>query len=478
MIRSISNGLLCASLCLLLPAPPAHAQSGAPAVVTDPIFSWSTHYTRCTSFAAGNCTSFSGPVDTRFTMGLVKSNFPSFDSKDGVDGQRDNVLMWGYNYDLEGARINKAEPAFKQQIESSFWDGRQQLVEYNWDFMNAAGAQWRPLYYIIRTAPAGGDTPAFDTSLMQIKMCEGCANFELSPGGNVNIGIFEPEQRTSRLDVNNTILNAGPGAGENRYGIASKLDFNLRSTGDTGVFAGGLSRATWSGQRAQADTLGEIVGQQGLAEISGESVVARSVTNYTAGLEGRAWFTGLGVGGGSSDLIGVLAQSSAHGPGPYKVNGYGLYVASPARKGMSVTYDNGAGIFVQDMKGYGEQIQGSIVIDKQTGGGGSKGNIALLGGDFDSGHLAAGSGHLWYDDTHDHWRAKEGPPASATDGGALVTGSGSAEYGPLLWSLKPTTACTTICEKEGLSCQDAYPLSGGAAVGCANKTVAKSCLCK
>ncbi len=102
-------------------------------------------------------------------------------------------------------------------------------------------------------------------------------------------------------------------------------------------------------------------------------------------------------------------------------------------------------------------MQGSLLIDAQTGGGGSgaKGNLLMLGGGFDDGHLALGAGHLWYDAGAGLFRAKAGAPSSAGDGKAVVTGTGSASHGPLLWGNGADPDFDTgaeVCAASGLTC--------------------------
>src|SRR4029077_10495577 len=96
-------------------------------------------------------------------------------------------------------------------------------------------------------------------------------------------------------------------------------------------------------------------------------------------------------------------QASGHGTGNFTIDGlYGALIASPNIKGPGVTINYGAGLRIQDMRGYGNVEQGSIIVNPQTGGGGTgtKGNFVMKGGDFDSGHINLGSGPLWYDDAH------------------------------------------------------------------------------
>ncbi len=210
---------------------------------------WPTSYTRCASFPGlwGDCPSFGGRVEANLGFTVVTPVFPNTNvSQDGVDGQTDNVLMWGYNFSpLNGGRLNFAEAKFVQQIESSFYDGTQQLIEYNWDYQNAAGIQWRPLYFRIRTAPEGGPGPTLDTGSLQIRMCADCENLDLTSSGNVNIGSFNAANDSSRLAVRSEIGSL-PSPSSSRFGASHNLVLTPAGGASADLLAGTSDRAAWN----------------------------------------------------------------------------------------------------------------------------------------------------------------------------------------------------------------------------------------
>lgn len=71
-------------------------------------------------------------LDTPFSVFVGKATF---------NGTRDDILFVGYNLsgDTGDTRINTSEPAFKLGIEANYNTGAQHFLEYNWDYMNAAG---------------------------------------------------------------------------------------------------------------------------------------------------------------------------------------------------------------------------------------------------------------------------------------------------------------------------------------------------
>ena len=161
-----------------------------------------------------------------------------------------------------------------------------------------------------------------------------------------------------------------------------------------------------------------------------------------------------------ANCVGGRFQASAHGTGSAITVSrlFGLVASSPEPKGAGVTVKAGGGLLIEDQMGFGEDdSQGSVFITPQSGGGGSgtKGNIVMAGGGYDDGHINLDSGHLWYDDTFNHFRVSEGAPRSPSDGRAIITGSGKDRYGVLLWA-DPATGefdtGQTVCTAEGLTC--------------------------
>jgi hypothetical protein len=63
-----------------------------------------------------------------------------------------------------------------------------------------------------------------------------------------------------------------------------------------------------------------------------------------------------------------------------------------------------------------------------------------------------------------------------SNGKRVVTGTGSTTSGPSLWAAA-STSCTTACTNQALSCNDAYPATGGASVGCGSTSNVRNCNC-
>jgi len=432
---------------------------------------WPTRYTRCTSFngVGAPCASYQGQVDAVMALGVggMLSPVPGV-SRDGVDGQRNNILVWGYNVDPStGGRVNWTESKFVQQIESSFYDGTQQLIEYNWDYQNAAGIQWRPLYFRLLTAPAAGPLVQ-DTSELQIKMCATCQNLNLSSHGNVSVGGFGFGWDSVRLSVLHEVSGVGSTT-DDRYGIYSSLRWRPAGTTTAEVLSGTTSEAVWEASGASASSVGFLVGGQGIAEIRGDQPTARTVTGHAAGLEARCAIRSGVTGGGSAKCYGLRAEASGPAEGTFSVPVLaGVLVASPGTTGANVTISRGAGILINDQRGYGSVSQGSLVIDPQTGGNGtgSKGNLLMAGGGFDDGHLSLGGGHIWFDPAGRRFRVKSQAPTAQADGTPLVTGTGSDSHGLLKWGDGRDPTFDTgleVCAASGLTCVRTMSTSGEAA---------------
>jgi hypothetical protein len=86
------------------------------------------------------------------------------------------------------------------------------------------------------------------------------------------------------------------------------------------------------------------------------------------------------------------------------------------------TITNYAGVLIEDMNNGAVTATNadSIRIAAQTADGsvGTDGNINMLGGDWDDGHIQLGAAHIWYDGTN--LRAKLSVPTSAGDGTILL----------------------------------------------------------
>jgi hypothetical protein len=125
------------------------------------------------------------------------------------------------------------------------------------------------------------------------------------------------------------------------------------------------------------------------------------------------------------------------------------------------------GVRIEDLKGYGTANH-AIHVESQSGGDGDAGNIHMDGGGATSGHLRLGDGHLWYDDSSNAFRWKDGaggaPPTGAGDGAPLHSPVGmSDDWGEALWGAKGGAASSgsLVCAQAGLECVGAFDLGAG-----------------
>lgn len=119
---------------------------------------------------------------------------------------------------------------------------------------------------------------------------------------------------------------------------------------------------------------------------------------------------------------------------------------------------------IMDQQAFDTSSSAPIVrLDAQTCGGvacsdGNAGNWTMAGGAYNNGHIVlggigAGGTHLWRDSTINQLKMRpDRPPFSASDGDALVTGSGVSTHGPAFWAISDGSAMDTgneICGYTG-----------------------------
>jgi hypothetical protein len=433
---------------------------------------WPTAYDRCTDFPV--C-SPSGRIASRFILGVNTQDF---------DGQIDHVLMLAYNYAVGGMKINPADAALKLQIEGSYWDStsKVQWQEINLDYWPIGGTQWRPLYTRIATGGSGAGSE-LNKMDWQWRTAENSETFHINDAGDGGIEVGEFFSQSSHKALITQSIRSTAVANASQGATKSVVDLNLDATSAAGFEYVGDEGQAIASNFSQSNSFTALVGTRGLASINGPSDGSRTVTNYAAGLEGRCWITSSGSTPVSlAACLGGRFQASAHGTGsnvslPIMA---GVFVASPALKGAGTTINHGAGIWLSDQKGYGSMDEASLRIDPQTGGGGSgaRGNLLMLGGGWDDGHLQLQAGHIWFDKTARIFRTANTSPASEGAGNAVVTGSGATTRGPLLWGATGTS-CDSVCSSQGLVCQSGYSLGNGSAkIACSSTSKDKACMCR
>jgi hypothetical protein len=93
------------------------------------------------------------------------------------------------------------------------------------------------------------------------------------------------------------------------------------------------------------------------------------------------------------------------------------------------TATNVYGLYMEDMTGEARTTLDAIHIEAQngTGSGAAFGNIVMAGGNWNTGHMMYGPGHVWMDQSANVLRFKATAPASESDGTDLTAGAGGGE---------------------------------------------------
>lgn len=146
-----------------------------------------------------------------------------------------------------------------------------------------------------------------------------------------------------------------------------------------------------------------------------------------SGLEGAPEVLSTGPGT-TLDVVTGLKTGGTLGGSSYKINNlFGGYFGSWALGSMAgVQVDRAYGVFVGDQQGSilgGLENHAILVAAQSTGGSGSRGNVTLAGGNWNDGHLALGTRHLWIDGAGS-LRMKNGAPVSDADGEEFLRSGG------------------------------------------------------
>jgi hypothetical protein len=362
--------------------------------------------------------SVTSPVSTKLYAGVCSADFNS---------NRDNIFAWSYNRDCNGTRIDTAEHSTQVQLETSFDSsataGRQDYVEWNWDFTTAAGAQWRPFgggLYIPANSNAGHATFDFKPD-------------NRNSGADFSLQLDWPRVNFNRISSLDDPLNAGmstfahsnefpTGAGTEGHQTILSIDhtdtrsFNFTSiigsvdfsaTGTTSAIF--LETAGWFKAKFTGTTVGRTIDSI-IGVKSDVSLLATSATTGNSTNHGYLFK-------GHFDLSGTNTQWA---------DGAGLYIDTPTAPGASTSYPNASGIHIADQTFNNAAFGGpsyAVVIDSQTVSDGGEGNLVMLGTGYNHGHVVLGTTHLW-EQTAGTLRFKSGAPTSDGDGTAIGGGGG------------------------------------------------------
>ncbi|HEX5044899.1 MAG TPA: hypothetical protein VFV75_18530 [Candidatus Polarisedimenticolaceae bacterium] len=389
----------------------------------------------------------------------IASNHPTF------SGAIDHVLAQCYNCQ-EGsggsAREDFTEHQFSQSTEYTYKDDpSSEAVEVNWDYVSSDGeVAYRPLHYFLRSE-GGGATR--HSSRWLFTSAPGEEAVSISNGG-LRVG--------QGADVSGTLMSYAPaqflgtatflqkvglypvfkmtGAGTYRV-LHSAFTVTSTETLDTPeLFAShvdGSLNLTMANARSRlvgvysnprlaggaAGNVTSVIGNQSIPQM-GSTGTGTSVERFVAY---RAMlFMGLGSNWSTDTACYFCAEDNS-------------LVALPEGASLNRFY----GVRVPDMHGLGGSNV-ALQVDAQTGRSASKGNIVHAGGGFDSGHLVLGATHL-HQERGGLLRVTDGPPDSASDGNAIVTGSGSSARGVVLWGDASHEFDTgdEVCAASGLSCR-------------------------
>jgi hypothetical protein len=375
--------------------------------------------------------------------------------------------------------VNASEHATKIQLEASYdWSvlpGRQDAIEWNWDVTSASGTQWRPMGAAIDMTKNSG---------------AGAASWRFNPNNlngshNASLILAWPY---AAFNVNDTedsrgdkALSAWARSADFASGTVSGMHstFYLNHADDRTPFyhKGLASDIDFNSTSATAKV--------------GHTFSAFLTNNFTGTTDGRTMsqangirqevnLTQTGSGARVGDSFGFTWFFNPVGTGiTMPGTAAGLFVPRPATPGGSggdqTTIGNLVPIWIADLglDRAGYENGSAIRIDYQSTTNGNEGNILLSGGGYKSGHIWFGTGstHL-FEEAGGRLRVTGGgPPVSATDGNAIVTGTAADSHGVVLWGVSKAIdplfdTGTKVCAGSGMTCVDTAEIGGKTSVAC------------
>ena len=264
---------------------------------------------------------------------------------------------------------------------------------------------------------AGDDRYVFDfsnngTQRLTLDTDEG--NLHFPNGGGVFTGGVAKSEMASKGNffnrTNSGVLSAFTG-------VQSQLAIRP-DTGSAGTSRGGTFLCKWENSGTMTGTMSEVRGGYFYAAMQKDNA---TVTVVNGGYFQTAATSSLSTGSDVIIMDCLKAVWSWSGTNYTIYNARGLFVESPSAPGSGTTIYNLAGLEIGDLKSYGTPTD-AINIAAQTLGSATNGNIRMLGGNWNTGHVQLGAAHIWFDGTTLY--GKVSAPTGSTDGTSLL-GTGS-----------------------------------------------------
>jgi len=400
---------------------------------TDPTITWTdaASVTSPGNTLNLNVDHISWPMQTRdFSRGFVYPTtdpvnsylYQGYTSNDPLStGYGDNTYCVAYNADCNGQRKNMSEYSFWTGMEATYdWKtdaGRQSAAEINWDYVSAAGAGWRAFGFFL-------DTTANDGT--------GSATWTFQPNG-----YHSGNNRSLRLEWPFVTMNAWFTVDSYQNAVFSNwarmnlfdpggTEWGMRSTMILGpanaeCLSSGNPRGccTGAGTGTCDDTYREFYGIGSDVDISNTS---DTDVGYVSAFQ-------------------VLAPSAVGNAGSTVQGFYGLRIDDLQFDRTGYINNNPTVL-----------PNSAIIVRSQAVTDGREGNIAMMGGGYNTGHYVAGTTHVWQE-AGGVLAVKDGYPTSAIDGSRIVVSARYPWAGPAAWAGNGIT-CTDACSFIGIKdCQ-------------------------
>jgi len=437
------------------------------------------------------------------------------------DGEQDETFQFCYNCDGPYTQRDDArQHAWNQTFESNYFDGLAEYMEVNWNYESVDGFRTRPFGFIQQMTPTCVDPsglldaqPCLTSeqrtaceSIGGLCLLDDSGTFAWNPSpyglcgedpdqlcksgfGGASVGCASSCDRPFDLRINRRggVVQSGTGLeitteqpGPLRFLRPSTYYAPLHSIQVISPREPGLSfsavhaRQTFADGAASGVGIVDWLGADLFQQFSGATVADRVVGRWIA-MNAVQYVDQAAPGAAVEQTVGYRWQLRPQGQEIALGDVAGVEIATPSVVSGGLGTQSLArlrGLHVGDLLGLGEETD-AVLVDPQSGSDGAKGNLRLAGGGALDGHLALGSGSLWWDAASSTFRVKEGDPSDDADGTPLHAPPGMGPgWGEVLWGAAGggMSSAEAVCQAAGLSCARGFDPVAGTDVACADST--------
>jgi len=421
------------------------------------------------------------PPASGFRLTKILGNPPGQETH--PNGESDEQWMICYNcVDNSTVREDLTQHGWNQKIESNYWDGIRESLEYNWNYTAPTGFKWRPFAFrliVDGTCSHNASVCTDDAECGGGNTCDGAneAEFQFHHGPPTSgISDLEIIRQTGVVRFGRGLTgvvgytgSVGANASLRAVDVQTTVDTTETSAGPT-VF-GALLDTDFASDTPDAQ-LPDLIGLRSAIHFSGSSS-DRDITTQMIAVDAQSTITQTGTGATVNRAIGYRYKFQPTGNFVLVGESNGLRIDAPGVLAGSnpVQIDRHFGVRIYDQMGLGAIEGGAITISAQDASpSAERGNITMKGGTWNDGHLVLDDGHLWFDSAAGLFRRSAAAPTAQDDGAPLHSPAGTdSNWGGIYWGDGTDSvhdSGSEICTLAGLSCRETYDMGASSSTTC------------